>query len=330
METLESTVSEAPVGWALLRDEVLPERPAGLHPDDPHGHCGAAVVAALGPEKPLEGNRRMDADHALSYAAYVIDRAAEEKLSYTPALSLRSSDGDVKAVGDWISEPAQRMSRGVVEISVGELIAMEGQHRIYGTRERLTKIKDTIAKVKRNIEAAKEQGSPASPISRTASPPRGKLRGALLPARDRRDPPDHVRARLDAALRRRRAELARDQGRRQDVVRPDEGRQPGRTSAHRVTPAVRREDRAVPTCPRRTGSRPTVSRRSSTPSTRASGAATPPGTSVSTNDDAIYAKAVAFLDDATKAFPSCRPSRRAHPNTRRSAGRKRRSRCSSP
>ena len=83
-----------------------------------------------------------------------------DRKSYTPAIALRSSDGDIDEVGEWIHEKAQSLDRGVLEISPGDLIAMEGQHRIYGTRERLTAIKDEIAETKRMIEAAKKQESP--------------------------------------------------------------------------------------------------------------------------------------------------------------------------
>lgn len=127
----------------------------------PIGLVATQLSRPFGVEKPLPGNRRITPKHAMDYAAYVIDRAAAEKKSYTPALALRSSNGDVHEIGEWVAEHAQKMSRGVLEISAGELIPMEGQHRLYGTRERLTELKDEIANVKRMIEAAKEQDSPA-------------------------------------------------------------------------------------------------------------------------------------------------------------------------
>jgi hypothetical protein len=161
METLESTVSEAPSAGRFYATKCSQNGLPIYNLTIPMGTVALQLSRPFGPEKPLEGNRRMDANHALAYAEYVISRAAENKLSYTPALSLRSSDGDVTEIDDWIPEPAQRMSRGVIEISIGDLIPMEGQHRIYGTRERLTEIKDAIAIVKRNIEAAKKQESPA-------------------------------------------------------------------------------------------------------------------------------------------------------------------------
>jgi hypothetical protein len=128
----------------------------------PLGLIALQLTRPFGPDKPLDGNRRITEKHALEYASYVIDRAMEDRKAYTPAIALRCSNGEVKEVGTWIPETAQGLSRGVLEISVGDQIPMEGQHRIYGTRERLTQIKDEIATCKRNIEAAEEQDSPAA------------------------------------------------------------------------------------------------------------------------------------------------------------------------
>jgi hypothetical protein len=121
MTSLEKSVSHAPSTGQYYATKSSQNGLPVYNVTLPLGLIATPLSRPFGPDKPLEGNRRMNEAHALGYAAYVIDRAAENERSYTPALSLRSSDGDVHEVGEWIHEDAQRMTRGVLEIDAGEL-----------------------------------------------------------------------------------------------------------------------------------------------------------------------------------------------------------------
>lgn len=162
MNVLESPVSQAPSTGRYYATKASQNGLPIYTTTIPLGVVATQLTRPFGPDKPLEGNRRITPKHAMDYAQYIIDRAAEDKRAYTPAIALRCSDGDItEEPGSWVTEPAQGLSRGILSISVGDQIPMEGQHRIFGARERLTALKDEISDCKRNIEAAKKQESPA-------------------------------------------------------------------------------------------------------------------------------------------------------------------------
>ena len=134
----------------------------------PLGVLARDIAADFSPEEPLEGNRRVNAKRAEEYTDYVIERHGEGRAHITPPVVMRASNGQVVEVGAWITEEAQGIARGALEIDPRSLRTADGQHRIYGARKKLEWYENEIIKQKLVLETAEANGQEAVVVKQAA------------------------------------------------------------------------------------------------------------------------------------------------------------------
>jgi hypothetical protein len=79
MTSLEKSVSHAPSTGQYYATKSSQNGLPVYNVTLPLGLIATPLSRPFGPDKPLEGNRRMNEAHALGYAAYVIDRAGRTR-----------------------------------------------------------------------------------------------------------------------------------------------------------------------------------------------------------------------------------------------------------
>jgi hypothetical protein len=114
------------------------------------------IVKRPDPEKPLEGNRRVEPKRAEKFAEYITER--EDWVS--AALIVNAPKGDVKF--DAKHEFPDGTAWGILEIPVAALHGVElldGQHRTLGTFLALEQIEDRIREKRDAVEIARNNGN---------------------------------------------------------------------------------------------------------------------------------------------------------------------------
>lgn len=109
------------------------------------------------PEKPIEGNRRVDPKRARKFGDYVLER--DDWVS--PAIIVRVPSGEVTFTP--AHEFADGTAWGVLEIPLhvlSEILLLDGQHRTLGTFIALDEINEKIRQLKDGIGAAEADENP--------------------------------------------------------------------------------------------------------------------------------------------------------------------------
>jgi hypothetical protein len=113
------------------------------------------VVTRPDPNRPIEGNRRVDAARARKFGAYLLKN--EDWVS--PAVIVRAPSGEIQF--EALKEFEDRTAWGVLSIPLHvltEILLLDGQHRTLGTFLALDAINEQIAKTRDTIALAERNG----------------------------------------------------------------------------------------------------------------------------------------------------------------------------
>ncbi len=114
------------------------------------------IVKRPDPEKPLEGNRRVEQKRAEKWSEYITER--EDWVS--PALIVNAPKGDISFEAKY--EFPDGTAWGIIEIPVAALHGvqiLDGQHRTLGTFMALEQVEDRIREKRDGMEAAEIDGN---------------------------------------------------------------------------------------------------------------------------------------------------------------------------
>lgn len=115
------------------------------------------VVKRPDPDRPIEGNRRVDAGRARKFGTYVLKN--DDWVS--PAIIVRAPSGEVSFRA--AKQFADGTAWGVLTIPLHvltEILLLDGQHRTLGTFIALDEINEQIRKASDVVDAAKRSGPP--------------------------------------------------------------------------------------------------------------------------------------------------------------------------
>lgn len=121
------------------------------------------VVNRPDPNRPLEGNRKVDARRADKFADYLLS----EERWISPAIIVRAPRNELTFTSK--QDFADETAWGVLEIRLdllSEIVVLDGQHRTLGIFLALEKINNQISKQRALIDELRDQGIEGSEIAR--------------------------------------------------------------------------------------------------------------------------------------------------------------------
>ncbi len=161
MPVVEIDTSKIPEGLGAARPVQLPAtmyRQGGrvmYHVVATLAGLTTIVVNRPDPNRPIEGNRRVDGGRAKKFATYVL----KNNDWVSPAIIVRAPSGEIKF--ETLKEFEDGTGWGVLSIPLHvltEILLLDGQHRTLGTFLALDDINEQIAKTRDSIAAAERNG----------------------------------------------------------------------------------------------------------------------------------------------------------------------------